>query len=53
VIADSDGIVIVPAAHLEKVTELANTRAAAEKSVLKDLLSGKSMREVWKAHGVL
>jgi regulator of RNase E activity RraA len=53
VIADSDGIVIVPAAHLEKVTELANTRAATERSVLKDLLSGKSMREVWKAHGVL
>jgi 4-hydroxy-4-methyl-2-oxoglutarate aldolase len=53
VIADSDGIVIVPAAHLEKVTELANTRAATEKNVLKDLLSGKSMREVWKAHGVL
>ena len=53
VIADSDGIVVVPVAHLEKVSELAHARAATEKSVLKDLLSGKSVREVWKAHGVL
>ncbi len=53
VIADSDGIVVVPAAHLEKVSELAHARAATEKSVLKDLLSGESVREVWKAHGVL
>ena len=53
VIADSDGIVVVPVAHLEKVSELAHARAATEKSVLKDLLSGKSVREVWKAQGVL
>jgi 4-hydroxy-4-methyl-2-oxoglutarate aldolase len=53
VIADSDGIVIVPAEHLAKVSELANARAATEKTVLKDLLSGKSVREVWDAYGVL
>jgi regulator of RNase E activity RraA len=53
VIADSDGIVVVPAAHLEKVSELANARAATEKTVLQDLLSGKSVREVWNAYGVL
>ena len=53
VIADSDGIVVVPAEHLEKVSELANARAATEKTVLKDLLSGKSVREVWNAYGVL
>jgi regulator of RNase E activity RraA len=53
VIADSDGIVVVPSAHLEKVSELANARAATEKTVLKDLLSGKSVREVWNAYGVL
>jgi 4-hydroxy-4-methyl-2-oxoglutarate aldolase len=53
VIADSDGIVVVPSEHLEKVSELANARAATEKTVLKDLLSGKSVREVWNAYGVL
>ena len=53
VIADSDGIVIVPAEHLAKVSELANARAATEKTVLQDLLSGKSVREVWNAYGVL
>jgi regulator of RNase E activity RraA len=53
VIADSDGVVIVPAEHLMAVTELANARAATEKTVLKDLLAGKSVREVWNAYGVL
>ena len=53
VIADSDGVVVVPAKHLEKVSELANARAATEKTVLQDLLSGKSVREVWNAYGVL
>ena len=53
VIADSDGIIVVPAEHLAKVSELANTRAATEKTVLQDLLSGKSVREVWNAYGVL
>ena len=53
VIADADGIVVVPAQHLAKVTELANARAATEKSVLKDLLAGKSVRQVWDAYGVL
>jgi regulator of RNase E activity RraA len=53
VIADSDGIVVVPVEHLAKVSELANARAATEKTVLQDLLTGKSVREVWNAYGVL
>lgn len=53
VIADADGIVVVPALHLTKVTELANARVATEKSVLRDLLAGKTVREVWNAYGIL
>ena len=52
VIADSDGIVVVPAEHLAKVSELANARAATEKTVLQDLVSGQSVREVWNGSGV-
>jgi hypothetical protein len=39
--------------HIDRVFELANARAQNEKSVLKDLLAGKSVREVWDAYGVL
>ncbi len=53
IIADADGVVVVPRQHIEKVTELANARATTEKRVLKDLLDGKSVREVWNAYGVL
>jgi regulator of RNase E activity RraA len=53
VIADADGVVVVPKLHIDSVFELANARAQSEKSVLKDLLAGKSVREVWDAYGVL
>lgn len=53
IIADSDGVVVVPKAHLQEVSELANARAIAEKTVLKDLLAGKSVREVWNSYGIL
>jgi len=53
VIADADGVAVVPAEHIDKVFELANARAQSEKAVLKDLLAGKSVREVWNAYGVL
>jgi regulator of RNase E activity RraA len=53
VIADADGVVVVPKIHIARVFELAIARAQSEKSVLKDLLAGKSVREVWDAYGVL
>ncbi len=53
VIADADGVVVVPKEHLKKVSDLANTRASSETVVLKELLAGKSVREVWDAYRVL
>ena len=53
VIADADGVVVVPKVHINRVFELANARAQSEKSVLTDLLAGKSVREVWDAYRVL
>ncbi len=53
VIADADGVVVVPAKHIDEVFALANQRAQSEKTVLKDLLDGKSVRQVWDAYGVL
>lgn len=53
VVADADGVAVIPTIHIERVFQLANARAQNEKSVLKDLLAGKSVREVWDAYGVL
>ncbi|WP_327087966.1 RraA family protein [Nonomuraea sp. NBC_01738] len=53
VVAEDDGIVSVPADLREKVSALANARAAKENDVLTDLLAGASLREVWDRYGVL
>lgn len=52
-IADSDGVTVVPRAHIAEVFLTANSRTQSEKLVLRDLLSGKSVCEVWDAYGVL
>jgi len=53
VIADADGVVVVPAAHLAAVTKIAEERARSERTVLKDLLAGSSVRQVWDAYRIL
>ena len=53
VVADSDGIVVIPKLHIEAVFTAANTRAQSERTVLKELLAGKSVRQVWDQYGVL
>lgn len=53
VIADADGVGVVPAKYIEQVFEAANAKAQTEKAVMKDLLAGKSVKEVWNAYGVL
>lgn len=53
VMADADGIVVIPAAHEAAVLERAVARATAEKGVLADLLGGARLREVWDRWGIL
>ena len=53
IIADADGIVVVPAEHIDSVFAEANAKARTEKTVLADLLAGKSVKEVWDAYGIL
>ncbi|MDE0868057.1 MAG: RraA family protein [Aquiluna sp.] len=53
VCADLDGIVVVPPAAEDEVLSAARERAAAETSVLAELLAGSTLREVWTRHGVL
>ena len=53
VIADWDGIVVVPAEYIERVFSAANERAQSERTVLQELQSGKSVREVWDEYRLL
>ena len=53
VMADDDGVVVVPAAREQEVIALARERAARESTVLAELLAGDSLREVWNRHRVL
>ncbi len=53
VIADDDGVVVVPMAREEDVLAVARLRAAGESTVLKELLAGESLRSVWDRHRIL
>ncbi|WJL97015.1 RraA family protein [Microbacterium sp. ET2] len=53
VMADDDGIVIVPRADENDVLARARVRAAGESTVLAELLAGESLRTVWDRHRVL
>ena len=53
VLADDDGVVVVPAAVEAAVLARAIARATAERSVLGELLEGASLREVWDRWHVL
>lgn len=53
IMADDDGVVVVPRASEERVLELARERVARESTVLAELLSGASLRAVWDRHRVL
>jgi regulator of RNase E activity RraA len=53
VVADDDGVVIVPSALIGEVAAIALARARSEDRVLEELLGGASLREVWDRHRVL
>ncbi len=53
VIADDDGVVVVPQERELEVLSLARDRAAKESTVLSELLAGNTLRTVWDRHGIL
>ena len=53
IIADIDGVVVVPAFAIEKVFTAANARAQGENHVLADLKAGGTVREAWDKHHLL
>lgn len=53
VMADDDGVVVVPQSHEDEVLALARERASRESTVLAELLAGESLRTVWDRHRVL
>ena len=53
VLADEDGVVVIPRAHEAEVLARAVARASAEGSVLTELLAGARLREVWDRWRVL
>jgi regulator of RNase E activity RraA len=53
VMADADGVVVIPAAHEGPVLERAVARATAERGVLAELKAGARLREVWDRWGIL
>ncbi|MBN1582170.1 MAG: RraA family protein [Anaerolineae bacterium] len=53
VFADFDGIVVVPQKVEKRILELASEKAAKESLSRRDLLAGKTLREVYDTYGVL
>lgn len=53
VIADDDGVVVVPREREADVLSVARLRAAGESTVLEELLAGESLRAAWDRHCIL
>jgi regulator of RNase E activity RraA len=53
VLADDDGVVVVPQSREAEILTLARQRAAGESTVLGELLAGETLRAVWDRHGIL
>lgn len=53
IIADDDGVVVVPQPREQEVLARARARAVRESTVLDELLAGQSISSVWERNGVL
>ena len=53
VVADDDGVVVIPHENENAVVTFARERARGESTVLEELLAGATLREVWTKHGIL
>ena len=53
VLADDDGVVVIPGAQEAEVLAAARRRAAGESTVLAELLAGGTLRSVWDRHRIL
>jgi len=53
VLADDDGIAVIPQDVEQEILDRARARAAAESTVLNELLHGDGLRAVWERHGIL
>ena len=53
VMADDDGVVVIPRSAEVEVLRRARERAAGESTVLAELLAGETLRAVWDRHGIL
>jgi 4-hydroxy-4-methyl-2-oxoglutarate aldolase len=53
VMADDDGVVVIPRAREAEVLAAARRRVAGESTVLAELLAGESLRSVWDRHRIL
>jgi 4-hydroxy-4-methyl-2-oxoglutarate aldolase len=52
-LADDDGVVVIPRQREDEVLSRARRRIAAETTVLSELLAGETLRAVWNRHRVL
>jgi 4-hydroxy-4-methyl-2-oxoglutarate aldolase len=53
VLADDDGVVVIPQDVEADVLTRARARVSAESTVLQELLDGDSLRTVWERHAIL
>jgi 4-hydroxy-4-methyl-2-oxoglutarate aldolase len=53
VMADDDGVVVIPRAREAEVLAAARRRVTGESTVLAELLAGESLRTVWDRHRIL
>ncbi|MEV0720003.1 hypothetical protein AB0H87_36040, partial [Asanoa sp. NPDC050611] len=53
ILADVDGVVVVPAARAERVIAAAETKAGIEDTVRAELAGGRTIAETYAKHGVM